>query len=152
MNTNTTIPTWTKVVLLLSGIYNLVWGGLVATFPTEFLALMLGTVFIAFFTDNTPFTSDTLLALIGLPILLAFVVAVMYPILLIPALLILILKQNYGDKPMLFFFLSTVIGGLILSLVSLEIEYILTGMFFALLSVLTQYYYFDKKREVRSSK
>ena len=34
-----TIPTWTKVILILSGIYNIVWGGLVATFPTEFLAL-----------------------------------------------------------------------------------------------------------------
>ncbi|CAA6804113.1 MAG: Putative membrane protein [uncultured Sulfurovum sp.] len=35
----TNIPTWTKVVLVLSGIYNIVWGGLVAAFPAEFLAL-----------------------------------------------------------------------------------------------------------------
>jgi len=34
-----TIPTWTKWVLVLSGIYNIVWGGLVAAFPVEFLAL-----------------------------------------------------------------------------------------------------------------
>ena len=39
MNSINNIPTWTKVILVLSGIYNIVWGGLVSTFPAEFLAM-----------------------------------------------------------------------------------------------------------------
>jgi len=39
LSNNQNIPTWTKVILVLSGIYNIIWGGLVATFPSEFLAM-----------------------------------------------------------------------------------------------------------------
>ena len=53
---------------------------------------MIGTVVITLFTESTPFTFDTLWGLIGLPLLLAFVVAVVYPLLLLPVLLILIIK------------------------------------------------------------
>jgi hypothetical protein len=49
MNTINNIPTWTKVILVFSGIYNIVWGGLVAAFPTEFLAM-------GGFVDPTPIT------------------------------------------------------------------------------------------------
>ena len=52
---------------------------------------------------------------------------------------------------MVFFFLSSLIGGATLSVFALKLEVILTGMFFTLLSVLVQYYYFDKKRNLRSS-
>jgi hypothetical protein len=113
---------------------------------------MLGMVFITVLTDGTLFTGDTLLGIISLPLLLAVVVAVLYPLLLLPALLILRLKQNYGDNHIVFFLLSALIGGFTLSMVSLELEVILTGMILTLLSVLTQYYYFDKKREIERRK
>ena len=51
---------------------------------------------------------------------------------------------------MIFFFLATLTGGLTLSMVSMKAEVVITGMIFTLLSVLTQYYYFDRKRETRS--
>ena len=112
---------------------------------------MFGIIFISLFTDNTPFTSDTVMGLVSSPLLVAFVVAVVYPMLILPVLLILTIKQNYKEKPMVFFFLSSLIGGATLSVFALKLEVILTGMFFTLLSVLVQYYYFDKKRNLRSS-
>ena len=91
-------------------------------------------------------SSETLLGLLVSPILLLIIVIVVLPILLVPTLLILIMKKNYKNQPIVFFFISSLIGGLIASLIALEIEVILTGIILALFSVMIQYYYFDKKR------
>jgi hypothetical protein len=101
------------------------------------------------FSRDIHLTPDTLLGLIALPLLLAFIVAFAYPVLVLPVLLILVIKQNYIDKPIVVFFLSTLVGGLTLSMVSLEVYPILTGMILTLLSILIQYYYLDKKRKER---
>jgi len=95
------------------------------------------------------FSFDLLLGLIvGIPLFLAVVVVVFYPILILPAFLVLAIKKHYVDKPMVVFFLSTLVGGAIASLVSLELEVIFTGMLLLFLSVLIQYYYFDKNRKL----
>ena len=91
-------------------------------------------------------SSETLLGLLVSPILLLIIVIVVLPILLVPTLLILIMKKNYKNQPIVFFFISSLIGGLIASLIALEIEVILTGIILALFSVMIQYFYFDKKR------
>lgn len=39
MKTTHTIPKWTTWILVLSGIYNILWGALVTAFPKAFLAL-----------------------------------------------------------------------------------------------------------------
>lgn len=107
---------------------------------------ILGTIVITIVTDITSVTNDMLLGLLFSPILLALIVALLYPLLLLPSLLILMLKEKYKHTPIVFFFFSALVGGLSLGMLSLELDVILTGMILSLLSVLIQYYYFDKKR------
>ncbi len=110
------------------------------------LPIAIPMIGIALVTLLTNISTDTILGLIFFPLLIAFIVGIAYPLLLIPVLLILWIKKEYRAKPITFFFLSTLIGGVTLSIVSLELEVILVGMGLSLASVLIQYFYFDKRR------
>ena len=113
------------------------------------LPIAIPMIGIALVTLLTNISTDTILGLIFFPLLIAFIVGIAYPLLLIPVLLILWIKKEYRAKPITFFFLSTLIGGVTLSIVSLELEVILVGMGLSLASVLIQYFYFDKRRLIR---
>jgi len=81
-----------------------------------------------------------------LPLTVLFGVLFFLPLLLIPAAVIVKLKQDYKEQPLILFLLSTLMGGLILSITG-KWEMIIIGMLFALVSVLIQYYFLDKNRK-----
>jgi len=82
-----------------------------------------------------------------LPLAVLFGVLFFLPLLLIPATVIVKLKQDYKEQPLILFFFSTLMGGLILSITG-NWEMIIIGMLFALVSVLIQYYFLDKNRKL----
>jgi len=81
-----------------------------------------------------------------LPLAVLFGVLFFLPLLLIPATVIVKLKQDYKEQPVILFLFSTLMGGLILSITG-KWEMIIIGMLFALVSVLIQYYFLDKNRK-----
>ena len=106
------------------------------------------TILVTSLQKGNFFTIDTLFGLIFSPLVFAFVILFMLPVLLLPTLIILILKQNFIDKPMFFFFISTLTIGILLSILSFDFYMVVVGMGLTLLSTLVQYYYFDKNRKL----
>ena len=87
--------------------------------------------------------------LLFFPFAVIIAVLLSLPLVLIPAVLITKLKEDYKKKPVLFFIFSTLIGGLSLSIFG-DWEPIVVGMLLAFFSVLIQYVFLDKKNRIKT--